>query len=113
MKLEYQQPPRITLCLSKGGEQQTVEIAEGSGPVDAAFLAVKKITGVEMNCKDFHIRSTSLGYDAPGEITLETEHNGQIFRGRAVSTDCVEASIKAVLNATNRILVANRVASST
>ena len=113
VKLEYQQPPRITLCLSKGGEQQTVEIAEGSGPVDAAFLAVKKITGVEMNCKDFHIRSTSLGYDAPGEITLETEHNGQIFRGRAVSTDCVEASIKAVLNATNRILVANRVASST
>lgn len=110
--LKYQQAPRITLCLSKGGEEQTVEIAEGSGPVDAAFLAVKKITGVEMTCKEFHIRSTSLGYDAPGEITLETEHKGQIFRGRAVSTDCVEASIKAVLNATNRILVANRVSSS-
>ncbi len=110
--LKYQAAPRITLCLSKGGEEQTVEIAEGSGPVDAAFLAVKKITGVEMTCKEFHVRSTSLGYDAPGEITLETEHKGQIFRGRAVSTDSVEASIKAILNATNRILVANRVANN-
>ena len=75
---------------------------------DAAFLAVKQITGVEMSCKEFHVRSTSLGYDAPGEITLEAEHAGQIYRGRAISTDCVEASIKAVLNAANRILAANR-----
>lgn len=107
--LKYQQPPKIMLTLEKGGEQSSVELAEGSGPVDAAFLAVKKITGVEMNCKEFHIRSTSLGYDAPGEISLETEFEGQIYRGRAVSTDCVEASIKAVLNAANRILVASRV----
>lgn len=106
--LNYQEPPRIKLTLRKGDDEETVEMTEGSGPVDAAFLAVKKITGVEMTCKEFHVRSTSLGYDAPGEITLETEHKGQTFRGRAVSTDCVEASIKAVLNATNRILVASK-----
>ena len=107
--LVYQQAPTIVLTLKKGDEEKTVELSEGSGPVDAAFLAVKKITGVEMNCVEFHIRSTSLGYDAPGEINLEAEHDGQIYRGRAVSTDCVEASIKAVLNAANRILVANHV----
>jgi 2-isopropylmalate synthase len=106
--LNYQQSPTIELTLCKGDEEQTVQQSEGSGPVDAAFLAVKKITGVEMTCKEFAIRSTSLGYDAPGEITLEAEHDGQIYRGRAVSTDCVEASIKAVLNAANRILVSNR-----
>ncbi|MFK7768370.1 MAG: 2-isopropylmalate synthase [Mariniblastus sp.] len=106
--LNYQQAPKINLTLRKGDEEQSVELAEGSGPVDAAFLAVKKITGVEMTCKEFQVRSTSLGYDAPGEITLEAESGGQVYRGRAVSTDCVEASIKAVLNATNRILVANR-----
>jgi 2-isopropylmalate synthase len=62
-----------------------------------------------MTCKEFNLRSTSLGYDAPGEINLEAESGGEIFRGRAVSTDCVEASIKAVLNAANRILIAKRV----
>jgi 2-isopropylmalate synthase len=107
--LKYQEPPSIQLTLKKGDEEQTVEMAEGSGPVDAAFLAVKKITGVEMTCKEFNLRSTSLGYDAPGEINLEAESGGEIFRGRAVSTDCVEASIKAVLNAANRILIAKRV----
>ena len=110
--LTYQSSPSIKLTLRKGDEEKTVEMTEGSGPVDVAFLAVKEITGVEMTCKEFHVRSTSLGYDAPGEITLETEHNGKIFRGRAVSTDCVEASIKAVLNATNRILVASKVATN-
>jgi 2-isopropylmalate synthase len=106
--LNYQMPPKIVLTLEKGGQETTVEQSEGAGPVDAAFLAVKQITGVEMSCKEFHVRSTSLGYDAPGEITLEAEHAGQIYRGRAISTDCVEASIKAVLNAANRILAANR-----
>lgn len=112
VNLNYQQPPTIVLTLKKGDEVQTVEQSEGSGPVDAAFLAVKKITGVEMTCKEFSIRSTSLGYDAPGELTLEAEHDGRTYRGRAVSTDCVEASIKAVLNAANRILVATRAAGS-
>ena len=112
VELKYQQPPRIKLTLKKGSQEESVEMAEGSGPVDAAFLAVKKITGVEMTCKEFHVRSTSLGYDAPGEITLETEHEGQIYRGRAVSTDCVEASIKAVLDAMNRILVSKRTATN-
>ena len=107
--LNYQKPPTINLTLSRGGEEQSVELSEGSGPVDAAFLAVKKITEIEMTCKDFQLRSTSLGHDAQGELTLEAEFGGQTFRGRAVSTDCVEASIKAVLNVANRILVANRV----
>ncbi len=110
--LNYQESPRIKLTLKRGDSEETVEMSEGSGPVDAAFLAVKKITGVEIDCREFSVRSTSLGYDAPGEITLETEHDGQIYRGRAVSTDCIEASIKAVLNATNRVLIANRVSAN-
>ena len=48
VNLDYQMPPKILLTLEKGGEETTVEQAEGSGPVDAAFLAVKQITGVEM-----------------------------------------------------------------
>ncbi len=109
LDLVYQQKPKISVTLSKGEQQETVELSDGTGPVDVAFLAVKQITGVDFACKDFLLRSTSLGHDAPGEITIEVEHDGQIYRGRAVSMDCIEASIKAILNAVNRILVANRV----
>jgi len=60
-------------------------------------------------CRDFEARSASIGRDAQGEATLEIEHNGQIFRGRGVSTDTVEATVKAILSAVNRIAVKSEV----
>ncbi len=44
------------------------------------------------------------GKDAQGEVLVQVEHHGQVYRGRAVSTDSVEASAKAFLNAINRIV---------
>lgn len=107
--LEYQKTPKIAVTLAKGGEEKSIELSDGAGPVDAAFLAVSQITGVDLSCQEFQLRSTSLGHDAPGEITIEAEHEGNIYRGRAVSMDCIEASIKAILSATNRTLLAKRV----
>jgi 2-isopropylmalate synthase len=49
-----------------------------------------------------------VGHDAIGEVTLEVEHKGQTYRGSGASTDTVEATIKAVLNAVNRIAAAKR-----
>ena len=54
-------------------------------------------------CKDFRVHSVTVGKDAQGEVTVEVEYRGQIYRGRGVSTDSVEASAKAFLNAINRI----------
>lgn len=106
--LHYLSRPRVTVTLQRGDHQQSAEIAAGDGPIDAAFLAVEKITGVNLTCKEFEMRSTSLGSNAPAEVTFEGEHNGEIYRGRAISMDCVEASIKAILNTINRILSASR-----
>ena len=78
-------------------------LSAGDGPVDAAFLATERITGMTLVCKDFQVRSATLGHDAQGEVNLEVEHNGQAYRGRGVSTDSVEASILAILNTVNRI----------
>jgi 2-isopropylmalate synthase len=80
-------------------------MAEGDGPVDAAFLATEKITGLKLQCKDFQVRSATLGRDAQGEVTVQIEHGGQLFRGRGVSTDTVEATVRAILSAVNRIAV--------
>lgn len=106
--LQYEQTPRIELTLKHGDDEQSVELSDGSGPVDAAFLAIKKITGVEVTCKNYRVQSTSLGRDANGEINIEVEHEGETYRGRAVSMDCIEASIKAILNAVNRIIAARK-----
>ncbi|MFM7070439.1 MAG: 2-isopropylmalate synthase [Planctomycetota bacterium] len=95
--------PLARLTLRRGAHEVTEESADGDGPIDAAFLAAERITGLKLHCKDFQVRSTSLGHDAQADVTLEIEHEGKTYRGRGVSTDSVEATVKALLNAANRI----------
>jgi len=92
----------ITLC--KDGKEFTQEVADGDGPVDAAFWAVEKITGLEITCKDYRVRSATLGRDAIGEVLVEIEHDDKSYRGRGTSTDTVESTIHAILDAVNRIV---------
>jgi 2-isopropylmalate synthase len=100
--------PHVRLTLRRGEEEFAEELTDGDGPIDAGFLAAKKITGYDLVCKDFRVRSATVGHDAIGEVTLEIEHNAQTYRGRGSSTDTVEATILAVLNAANRIAAAKR-----
>ena len=98
--------PQVQLTLRHGDQEFSEEISDGDGPIDAAFLATEKITGVKLVCKDYQVRSATLGHDALGEVTLEVEHNGKTHRARGVSTDTVEATVLAILNAVNRIVMA-------
>lgn len=77
----------------------------GDGPVDAVFKAIERITGVDVQLKDYQVRSISMGEDAQGEAQLEAEYNGRIVRGRGYSTDVIEASALAFLQIINRILL--------
>lgn len=95
--------PRVSLTLSHFGEERTEDVEQGDGPIDAAFWAVERITGLKVVCKDYRVRSATLGRDALGEVKLEVEYAGQTFKGMGVSTDTVEATILAILNAVNRI----------
>jgi 2-isopropylmalate synthase len=91
------------LCLRRGGHEHSAEVTAGDGPIDAAFCAVEEIIKKRLSCKGFEARSATVGRDAQGEVTMEIEHNGITCRGRGVSTDTVEAAVKAILNAVNRI----------
>ncbi len=102
------QAPRAKLTLRRGQRDLAAEVTAGDGPIDAAFSAVEKIINKRLICKDFEARSATVGRDAQGEVTLEIEHDGITCRGRAVSTDTVEAAVKAILNAVNRIEAARR-----
>ena len=96
--------PKVTVTLEKDGEQFSESWEEGDGPIDAAFNAVEKITGLELLCKDFQVRSATLGRDAQGSVQVELFHKGVTYRGRGVSTDTIEASILAILDAVKRII---------
>ena len=95
--------PEATLTIRQGEEQLSTSVASGDGPIDAIFLAIEKLTGYAVVCKDFSVHSVTVGKDAQGEVVVQVEHKGRLYRGHGVSTDSVEASAKAFLNAINRI----------
>jgi len=96
--------PKVRLTLKHGADQFTEEVQEGDGPIDAAFWAVERITGVKFICRDYRVKSATVGRDALGEVTVEVEHDGESYRGVGLSTDTVESTILAMLNAVNRII---------
>jgi len=95
--------PQVWLRLRRGEQLLETELADGDGPVDAVFLAIEKLTGLSLICKDYQVHSVSVGKDAQAEVTVEVEYQNRLFRGRGLSTDTVEASARAFLNAINRI----------
>lgn len=95
--------PSATITLSSGGETFSKSIDAGDGPLDALFRAIEEITSKSIIVRDFRVQSATRGKDAQGESIIEAEYNGRIYRGRGVSTDTVEASARAFLNAINRI----------
>jgi 2-isopropylmalate synthase len=84
------------------------EASLGDGPVDAVFKAIERITGIDLELRDYRIRSVTVGEDAQGEAHLEVEYNGRMLSGRAVSTDIIEASALAFLQVINRIALRNK-----
>ena len=79
------------------------EAALGAGPVHAIFAAIERAAGMTVELKHFQVRSLTTGEDAQGEARLEVKVDGREFRGRATSTDILEASALALLEVVNRI----------
>ncbi len=79
------------------------EAAVGDGPVEAAFKALERAAGIDLELLNFEVRSVTMGEDAQGEVTVTVEYNGQSYRGNGISTDIVEAGALAYLEVINRI----------
>ena len=77
----------------------------GDGPVDAAYEAIRQATGQSPKLDHYSIRSITGGTEAMGEATVRIEsETGRVFIGRGVSTDIIEASAKAYIDAINRMV---------
>ncbi len=77
----------------------------GDGPVDAAYEAIRQATGQSPVLDNYNIRAITGGKEAMGEATVRIENEaGRTFIGRGVSTDIIEASAKAYVDAINRMV---------
>lgn len=77
--------------------------SSGDGPVDACFKAIDKITGLKAELQDYRIEAVTKGKDALGEVALQLKARGRVVSARGSSTDIVEASVRAYINALNKI----------
>ncbi|MHC5000218.1 MAG: alpha-isopropylmalate synthase regulatory domain-containing protein [Planctomycetota bacterium] len=73
--------------------------------MDAAYEAIRQATGQSPKLDHYSIRSITGGTEAMGEATVRIESEaGRVFIGRGVSTDIIEASAKAYIDAINRMV---------
>ncbi len=100
--------PSATVRIKKADGQTVTETASGDGPVDAATKAIDKVVGLKPKLKDYNLHAITSGKDAQGEVTIRLEEGGLTILGRGASTDIIEASAKAYLNAINKLMAAKR-----
>ena len=78
----------------------------GDGPVDAAYEAIRLATDLSPKLENYSIRAVTSGKEALGEATVRITENGRTFIGRGISTDIIESSAKAYIDAINRMVSA-------
>lgn len=76
--------------------------SNGDGPVDACYKAVDKIVGLKTKLLNYKLEALTTGKDAQGCVRVELRVKNRVFSGRALSTDILESSVKAYLDALNK-----------
>ncbi len=95
--------PTASITLSVDEHEHSAE-AEGSGPVDAAFKAIEKISNSESKLILYSVNNITSGTDAQGDVTVRLEKSGRIVNGQGADTDIVIASAKSYINALNKLI---------
>ena len=96
--------PMAALTLEIDGEQKSTEMS-GDGPVDSAFKAIKELVPATVKLQLYQVHAVTGGTDAQAEVTVRLEENGKTVNGQAADTDTMVASVKAYVNALNKMLV--------
>jgi 2-isopropylmalate synthase len=92
--------PTATIRIKQGTES-IQESATGDGPVDALYNAIDRALNIKLQVESYQVRSVTSGKQAMGEVILRIRDGEKSFTGRGVSTDIIEASGKAYLQAIN------------
>ncbi|MBQ5601588.1 MAG: hypothetical protein IIU77_02055 [Clostridia bacterium] len=79
-------------------------VSNGDGPIDSAFRAIEQCIGHHYELDDFQVQSVTEGKEALGSALVRLRNNGKLYSGNGISTDIVAASIRAYINALNKIV---------
>lgn len=103
------------VCGTGGPAESTIEMevdgkelsatAEGDGPVDATFKAIREIHPNAARLQLYQVSAVTEGTDAQATVSVRLEEDGVIATGQSANTDTVVASAKAYIHALNRLLV--------
>ncbi len=79
-------------------------VSTGDGPIDSAFRAIEQCIGYHYELDDFQVQAVTEGKEALGSALVKLRNNGRLYSGNGISTDIVAASIRAYINALNKIV---------
>lgn len=97
-------PQSADLILEIDGKDHRAT-AQGDGPIDAAFNAVKKVVSHKAHLQLYQVHAVTEGTGAQATVSVRIEEHGKIFTGQSTDTDTVVASVKAYVHALNRLMV--------
>ena len=97
-------PQEAELTMLIDGVEHSID-ATGDGPVDAAFNAVKMLWPHKARLQLYQVHAVTEGTDAQATVSVRVEEDGRIATGQSADTDTVVASVKAYVNALNRLIV--------
>lgn len=75
------------------------------GPVDATYKAMQKLIQLPAELEYYSINAVTEGTDALGEVNVKLKTQEGYVLGKGVSTDIIEASARAYINALNKLAV--------
>jgi 2-isopropylmalate synthase len=96
--------PSAEMELEIDGEVRTAK-ATGDGPVDATFIAIRKLFPHEATLRLYSVGAITEGTDAQARVTVRLEEGGKLVDGQGADTDTIVASARAYVHALNKLLV--------
>ncbi len=96
--------PEVEVVIKSKGKSYS-KVSSGDGPIDACYKAIDAIVKKKGILLDYSIQSVSRGKDALGEVMVKVDFDGKVMIAHGTSTDILEASAKAYINAINKVLV--------
>ena len=95
--------PQVEITLESKGKVYSKK-SSGDGPVDACYKAIEAVAKRKAKLLEYGIQSVTQGKDAVGEVTVKVSVDGKSVIGHGASTDIIEASAKAYINAINKVI---------
>ena len=94
----------MTQIILKKQDELISGVSSGDGPIDSAFRAIEQCIGHHYELDDYQVQSVTEGKEALGSALVRLRYNGKLYSGNGTSTDIIAASIRAYINALNKIV---------